>query len=276
MNDLNALNIYADGSSRQKPRRGGVGIHFVFPESFSTPDNDRTMDIQLPGYVGATNNQMELKACSLGLREAMKLKEFSSFEKIVIHTDSQYVVGNHSIARFIWAKNKWFKKTGEPVLNVDFWKELIKAIDKTGKHVDIRWVEGHATSVGNKAADRLAKASSQRPMETLSPSMIVRKKNTDGKTEKGSVQMLGQRVTIRVITSEYLKEQKIFRLRYAVISKSSAFYGKIDFIFSEKHLRPNHTFRVRLCSDGGYPRIEKLFKEVDDDKLDRGLKPLPK
>lgn len=56
----NALNIFADGSSLPRPRRGGIGIRFVTTNALG---DEVIEDHYLPGYKGATNNQMELMAC---------------------------------------------------------------------------------------------------------------------------------------------------------------------------------------------------------------------
>lgn len=262
MNDRDALNIYTDGSAQQHPRRGGVGIRFVFPESFATPEKDYIKDIKLAGYKNATNNQMELKACILGLQEAIKLPEFNGLQKIVVHTDSKYVVDGHKYARHTWLKNKWLTQSGAPVLNTPIWKELLKVVSKIHKTVEIRWVQGHHTSQDNKAVDRLAKLSAQRPIGNIGPPTIIRRKTTSGKTEKGSVQMLGQCMTIKIVTSQYLAEHAIFRLRYEVLSKTSIFNKKIDFIFSKNSLRAGHIFYVRLNKNQRYPQIEKVIREV--------------
>jgi ribonuclease HI len=55
-----AVNIFTDGSSRPKPRRGGVGYRIVVTGEDGL---EKTFDESPNGYPGATNNEMELRAC---------------------------------------------------------------------------------------------------------------------------------------------------------------------------------------------------------------------
>ena len=153
-----ALNIYTDGSSYSHPREGGMGVRFVFPEFLNR--EDLREDLNLQGYKDATNNQMELKACSLAIQEASKLPEIKDIQQIVINTDSMYVVDNYARA-MRWSQNKWMKNCGQPVLNAELWKELLKNVKKIGKRIDFEWVKGHSKSQDNKAVDRLAKKSAK-------------------------------------------------------------------------------------------------------------------
>lgn len=137
----NVLNIFTDGSSFQSPRSGGIGIRFVLVDS----DGDEQIhDIQSLGYKNATNNQMELKACIMALEEAVRLHLTSGRTKIIVYTDSLYVVDNYKKAMFDWSTTRWHRRSGAPVLNADLWKDLIKAIRKTRLRVDFEWIKGHS------------------------------------------------------------------------------------------------------------------------------------
>src|SRR5262245_8052730 len=92
-----ALNIYTDGSSYSSPRVGGVGVIFVLVDSAG---NEIVEESALPGYKGATNNQMELQAVILALREAMQRGLADGMHRIVIHTDSTYLCENYKRAMF--------------------------------------------------------------------------------------------------------------------------------------------------------------------------------
>jgi ribonuclease HI len=63
--DERDLNIYTDGSSYQGPRRGGVGILYV---TVGADGEERTDPYPLPGFAGATNQQMELCAAIEALK----------------------------------------------------------------------------------------------------------------------------------------------------------------------------------------------------------------
>lgn len=254
-----ALIIFTDGSSYQHPRIGGFGMVFVFPEEL----NKEPILICPPGYYKATNNQMELKACSAALLEASKMDR--CWQSIIINTDSQYVCGNYKNAMYSWSKNKWMRRNGAPVLNADLWKELIKNIQKVGVFVEICWVKGHAKSEYNKMADKLAKESAKRANKAPLAPASIRRKKSNKKTELGSVKMLGQKITIRIIETKSLKKG-LSRHRYEVISKKSLYCGNVDFIYSEKLLRAGHEFYVLLNNDQNYPRVEKVYRDITREK----------
>jgi YD repeat-containing protein len=63
--DDNALVIYTDGSSLQRPRRGGYAYRLV---TVDETGEEMTYDYHEPGYLQATNNEMELVACIEALK----------------------------------------------------------------------------------------------------------------------------------------------------------------------------------------------------------------
>lgn len=229
--------------------------------------DERSEDFELPGYRGATNNQMELQACIKALGEAAKQTLSSHITRVVVFTDSMYVVDNVSRAIFQWSKRQWCNRHGKPVDNAALWKALIKSVkavyQKLGLRVDFRWVKGHSSNQHNRAVDKLARASSAQPYNEPVTQVSVRRKITDKRVENGSVGMCGQRLAIRVITSEYLRVQKIWKYRYEVISRASPFHGKVDFIYSNAFLASGHTYSVRVNSDNQNPEIVKVFREVE-------------
>ncbi len=259
MHDHNALNIYTDGSCYSSPRRGGIGIRFVFPDSM----NREELDFQPDGYIGATNNQMELKACIEALNIAKNRGELNQASRIIIHTDSQYVVDNHYAACYSWPKNGWRTAKGTPVQNVDSWKELIKSEKKVRKRVDYYWVKGHSKNKHNKAADKLAKKSANNATKTLPGLIVVRRKISKKSVEYGSIKMLGQRIKIRVITAEYLRGHKIYRYKYEVMSTKSKFYENVDIAYSSEILRTHRTYLVSFNTNSDYPQILRILGEVE-------------
>jgi ribonuclease HI len=259
-----ALLIYTDGSARPKnPGPGGVGIRFVFPDFLEKEEFRK--DFNLPGYKCATNNQMELQACILGLSEALKIEEIENktINCITICTDSLYVQSNYKKAIYVWPKQKWKGAGGAPILNVQLWKDLVKAMQKLWPvSVEIEKVKAHSTDEDNNAADALAQKSGERPRKKPLYNQIVRRKKSKEKTKRGSVELKGQRIRIRIISSQYLKEHKQSLLRYEVVSPKNEFYGKVDLIYSDITLRPGHEYLVVLGKDMKYPKVEKLIKEI--------------
>lgn len=263
--DDNALNIYADGSSLSHPRSGGAGFRFI---TVGEDGNEQFEDFFGTSYIGATNNQMELQACINALKEALSREDWNHVSKVIIFSDSRYVVDNYYHAIFTWPKTGWTKKTGEPVLNVSQWKELVKCTgkiyEKFKMRTELRWVKGHATDEHNKAVDKTAKAAAKIKSSRKVHTTVVRRKKFDTKVQKGCVTMRGQRLSIRVVTAEYLQTQKISRYRYQVLSKKSPYYRCTDFIYSKEHLSAGHEYFVRVNSDSDYPQITRVFKEIEN------------
>ena len=102
--DERDLHIYTDGSSLSTPRRGGVGIVFVFA---GEDGHERSVDYPLPGYDGATNQQAELAAAIDGLKAVVIRRAIDAepLRRIVIWTDSTYLVNGYDSARFTWPSN---------------------------------------------------------------------------------------------------------------------------------------------------------------------------
>ena len=182
--------------------------------------------------------------------------------RIVIRTDSLYVVDNKDRAVYQWSKSKWTRSGGAPVLNADLWKELIKSMQKAGCKVDFEWIKGHAKNEHNKAADRMARESAKMASESPRNIVHVRKKLTSESVQIGCVQMMGQRFTIRIITTQYLKVQKVWKCKYEVMTKNSPFFGYVDVIFSDPLLAAGHTYFVLVNKESKNPRIVKIFKEI--------------
>lgn len=262
--DERHLHIFTDGSSYSGPGRAGVGIRFVF---VGDDGHEHSEDYPLAGYDGATSQQAELAAVVEGLRAVVTRRapaDANRYERITVWTDSEYIVNGYSSARFSWQSNGWVTSDGNPVANAPQWKELLKLASRTGKPVAMKWVKGHKKSTHNKAVDKLAKRSaSDRTGRHLSI-VKVRRKLSEASVEIGSVAMSGQRLTIRIVTDEFLPVQRMNRYKYEAISRGSPFRRCVDMIFSEAHIQLNagHTYYVRVNSETSAPRVLRLFREL--------------
>ncbi len=258
-----ALNIYVDGSSYSHPRGGGIGIRFV---TIDAAGDEQAEDLQLPGYKGATNNEMELKACIVALKEVRQQRHLQAFEDIYVSTDSAYVANNYRNALFTWPKRKWRTHAGAPVVNVELWKQLIAEVKKLAAmrhHVVIQWVKGHSKDKHNRAADKLAKASARQAMNNPLSIVSVRRKLGTQTVQIGSVAMRGQRLAIRVVTNQHLPTHKLWRYKYEVLSKRSKYRSFIDVICSEHLLRDGHHYLVRVNRSVGNPMIVAVVRELE-------------
>lgn len=256
----NTVYIYTDGSSLPKPRRGGIGIRYVY---LNDDEEEFRIDLEEFGYQSATNNQMELEAVIFGLKKLNKQNIPIKFNLIEVRTDSQYITANINHAKYSWSKSQWKNKSDRPIENSILWKELITIISKFHVKIEIVWVKGHGKDIDNKAVDKSAKKSAK---SILAPPIVpvkMRRKITSLKTSRGSIKMEGQKVQIHIITDEYMKLPKLCKYRCEVISKRSKYFGCVDLLFSElHHLKAGHNYYVKLNSDMKNPRILKMFKEL--------------
>ena len=107
--------IWSDGASRGNPGQGGWGVIIVSPEKEV---------IELGGGEKyTTNNKMELMGAISALDHISK-NNFTTAEKILIHTDSKYVISG--ITKWVhgWRRNNWQTSQKEEVLNRDLWEKL--------------------------------------------------------------------------------------------------------------------------------------------------------
>lgn len=133
------VTIYTDGACRGNPGPGGWGALLVL--------NEKKREM-CGGEKDTTNNRMELTAAIEGLGALKKPC------KVLLVTDSQYVLKGVTEWMAGWKKRGWKTAAKQPVKNVDLWQKLDLAL---GPHdVKWEWVKGHAGHPGNERADQLA------------------------------------------------------------------------------------------------------------------------
>lgn len=199
--DENALNIFTDGSSYpQKHRNAGVGGCLVW---VNEAGDEEYKEYAPPGWQKATIDEMEIEACTVGLQEANRfLKEKGQFTKVLIFSDSIYVVDNFFKAMYIWPNKKWLGVNGMPVENIDLWKRLRNEVKRCPIKVDTEWVKAHRKNKYNKTADYLAKRSAEIPFNKPLSYSETTKKWSDRNTKRGCVPVFGQEIKIRIISRE--------------------------------------------------------------------------
>ena len=253
------IKVYTDGSSFQNPRVGGIGIRIIQTDRYG---NDNIKNIDLPGYMGSTNNQMELLACQKALETIRKEYNLKNITRIVVFTDSMYVVDNYKNAMFEWGNTRWRLRSGKPVLNTELWKGILKEIQKVRRRVEFQWVKGHGKNEHNRAVDKLAKISARSALNKPLTIVDVRRKRSSRSVEVGCVKMNGQRLTIRIITTEFLNIQKTWKCKYEVISRSSEYKDCIDIIFSDTLLKAGHVYYVKVNDNTENPTVKKIHREI--------------
>jgi ribonuclease HI len=133
------IELYTDGACKGNPGPGGWGVLMRYG----------SVEKELcGGEANTTNNRMEMLAVISGL-EAIKRAS-----KVLITTDSQYVL--KGINEWIegWKARGWKTAAKQPVKNVDLWQRLDSALQ--GHDVQWQWVKGHAGHKDNERADDLA------------------------------------------------------------------------------------------------------------------------
>jgi len=140
--------VYTDGACPNNGKggaRAGVGVWWgaAHPLNYS---RRATGDKQ-------TNNVAEIQAGIVAIRQAVAARR----TKLLIHTDSQFLISCVTQWMQGWKKKGWVTASGQPVKNKDDLLVLDKLIQEN-KGLQIRWnhVKGHSNVPGNEAADKLA------------------------------------------------------------------------------------------------------------------------
>ncbi len=144
----NEIIIYTDGSSLGNPGPGGWGAVILFSDKKVIELGGREKE--------STNNRMEMTAGIEALKEVSKRKP--DVKKIVIHTDSSYLLNGITMWVYAWQKNNWMTKTKEEVLNRDLWEELFKLDFSLRTKYQVEWVKvsGHSGVHLNGRCDVIA------------------------------------------------------------------------------------------------------------------------
>jgi ribonuclease HI len=134
------IEVYCDGACSGNPGVGGWGCILRYGEhekELSGADAD------------TTNNRMELTAAISALETLTRPC------RVVLTTDSQYLVKGMTEWISGWVKKGWVNSRKEPVLNRDLWERLLE-LTRTHK-VTWVWVRGHAGHEENERCDALAR-----------------------------------------------------------------------------------------------------------------------
>ncbi|MBL1140699.1 MAG: ribonuclease HI [Proteobacteria bacterium] len=132
--------IYSDGACRGNPGPGGWGTLLKF---------NGTEKELYGAEEDTTNNRMELMGAIKGL-EALTKKDC----KVVLTTDSQYVMKGITEWLEGWKSRNWKTAAKKPVKNQDLWQRLDEACQ--GHQIEWQWVKGHSGHDENERVDQLA------------------------------------------------------------------------------------------------------------------------
>lgn len=135
--------IYADGACRGNQNQTNVG---AYAYSLSCGDKKKSF---AEAVANTTNNKMELMSVISALKA---LKPAAYTAKIIIYSDSQYVVSGYNQWMVGWIAKNW-----NGVKNPDLWQELL-AESRKFSNLTIVKVPGHADCEGNNQVDLLCNA----------------------------------------------------------------------------------------------------------------------
>ena len=139
MNNPKHVQLYTDGACSGNPGPGGWACLLVY----------KGVQKELSGGAPqTTNNQMELTAVIQGLS---LLKEKCIVD---LYTDSKYVLEGATLWLSGWIQKGWKKADKKPVLNVEYWQQLLPLLQK--HEITWHWVKGHAGHPQNERVDELA------------------------------------------------------------------------------------------------------------------------
>ena len=136
---LPRVTIYSDGSFKPALGTGGYGT-IMTCNGYSR--------FFYGGFVGTSNNAMELMGVLVALRE------LTCPCLVNIISDSRYVVDGISRWLLGWKANGWRKADGGVVANCELWKEMFRFSQIHVLHAN--WIKGHAGNFSNATCDQLA------------------------------------------------------------------------------------------------------------------------
>ncbi|HEY3308406.1 MAG TPA: ribonuclease HI [Desulfuromonadaceae bacterium] len=133
------VEVFCDGACSGNPGPGGYAAILRF--------NGHVKEIRGAEEM-TTNNRMELTAAIEALRRLTRPC------RVVITTDSQYLVKGMTEWIEGWQRKGWKNSKKEAVLNRDLWEELLKLAKQHS--IEWRWVRGHNGHIENERCDKLA------------------------------------------------------------------------------------------------------------------------
>lgn len=134
------VELYCDGACSGNPGVGGYGAILRYGGR----------EKELSGAAGeTTNNRMEMTAAIVALESLTRPC------RVVITTDSQYLVKGMTEWLAGWVRKGWVNSKKEPVLNRDLWERL-QELSRVHT-LEWCWVRGHNGHAENERCDELAR-----------------------------------------------------------------------------------------------------------------------
>lgn len=152
MNDTpNILRIYTDGSASPNPGRAAWAYLVV-------DNNDNIIRKFSKSFLLSTNNRCEVMPLIAVLQwlqvNPIQLRAIHSYNKIIITSDSEYLILGVKGRMTKWKANEW-KNTSGRVINLDLWKKLDNLLPWF-KNLEFNLVKGHSGNKYNEIVDKMA------------------------------------------------------------------------------------------------------------------------
>lgn len=143
------IEVYTDGSCRKynpKDSKGIAGWGYVILVG------GELIRWETGVLLNSTNNRGEITAVIKGLEAAQKLPEYDRQRRIIVYSDSAYVVNalNDWIPNS-WIPKNWINSQKKEILNRDLWLQLVPYTEKFG--FSFVKVPGHSDNTWNNFID---------------------------------------------------------------------------------------------------------------------------
>lgn len=136
------MKIYTDGATSNNGYENSVGGW-----AWILLDENETILMEKSGHIdSATNNICELTAI-INACETVE-KTINKDEKIIVYSDSAYVINGLNDWIHTWRRNNWQTAKRQPVKNQELWKKLLPFVDDN--RFNFNKVKGHN---GDKTPD---------------------------------------------------------------------------------------------------------------------------
>lgn len=138
---MKKVEIFVDGACIGNPGPGGYAAILRY--------ENHTKEIS-GCEPNTTNNRMELRAAITAL------KSLNEPCRVLLYTDSQYLIKGITEWVYTWIKRKWRTADKREVINKDLWQSLLE-LSKIHR-IEWKWIKGHDKHPENERCDKLAKS----------------------------------------------------------------------------------------------------------------------
>ena len=157
------LHLHCDGScigNGQENAECGIGVYIRGHEEYNLSLKLKENEI---GESRMTSASAEILAATYALQQALAIinDKKIQIEKVIVKTDSQYIVNAMNDWIYNWIKNGWLTAHKKEVTHKQLFLKLLMLKREFPLETKILWqhVKGHSKSKGNNSAHELANSS---------------------------------------------------------------------------------------------------------------------